>query len=103
MLVYGDAQLRQPLHRLTTSLREKIADANPESLDDVRELLIFAGQIEQAVEDSEISADARNQFVQLTDDIAKIFYELYAHGGVTQLPVIAEVSGRGNPWLTLKL
>lgn len=77
MLVYGDPKFSCPLLSLVARLRRHLARTNPESLDDLRSLLIVAGQVEQAVADW-VSENPSGKALQtateyLTDSIARLF------------------------------
>lgn len=58
MIVYGDPQFEIPLSALVTRLRKRAAtlfESSHPSLDDLRILLVFAGQLEQGVADADLS------------------------------------------------
>jgi hypothetical protein len=77
MLVYGDPKFVQPLKSLVEVFGERLASAGPRSLDDLRLLVIQAGQLEQAVADyaanQPMAGQLRPAMEHLTDCAAAEF------------------------------
>lgn len=77
MLVYGDPKFSVLLDALFENCRSRIRRLNLASLDELRSLLIFAGQIEQAVADRDMKSatdqELANASAQLTDCAARLF------------------------------
>jgi hypothetical protein len=83
MIVYGDPQFVQTLSVQVRHLRERVAQLcqDEPSLDDVRELLVQAGQLEQAVLDAlpaQLGPEEAQQWIErcqsFTDGVAKVYY-----------------------------
>ncbi len=83
MIVYGDPQFSQSLSIQVARLRQALLrlSQNEPSLDDVRELLVQAGQLEQAVHDvlpAQLPPEEAQQWIErcqsFTNGMAKAFY-----------------------------
>jgi hypothetical protein len=63
MIVYGDPQFTVPAEVFLSKLRQQLRETRPESLDDLRAVLIAVGQLEQGVADL---ADPCQNTIELT-------------------------------------
>ncbi|HYG22857.1 MAG TPA: hypothetical protein VEH04_08750 [Verrucomicrobiae bacterium] len=76
MIVFGDPEFSRPARVVLMSLRAQVERSAANSLDDLRTLLIQAGQLEQAVEDAgsaEIDEGLLNRIREVTDRAATAF------------------------------
>jgi hypothetical protein len=80
MLVYGDPKFCLPSRALIGNFQAHLAQCNPSSLDDLRSLLIEAGQLEQAVADAATDHQLITTTTRLTDSVAAIFCLRWMHG-----------------------
>jgi hypothetical protein len=82
MIVYGEPQYTAPANSFLAALRSRLSGSNPDSLEELRSLLIQAGLLEQALRDhretSAISKCLRQQAAQLTDAAAMAFHLVWA-------------------------
>jgi hypothetical protein len=102
VLVYGDTAFEATWNELIQRLDQTIAATDPASLDDLRKLLIEAGQLEQAIEDANGAPAAQAR--QLTDAAAEAFVSRFC--GETSAGVAAVVEdtfARLSPRATGKL
>src|SRR5437868_262413 len=80
MIVYGDPQFQCSYRSLVCLLSQRVARIDPANLDEVRTLLIQAGQLEQGISDS---PQASEQWIAagraLTDSVALAFYGAYSN------------------------
>src|SRR4051812_38454066 len=76
MIVYGDPQTTESLNSLIKRLSAIAARASSIPLDMARELLVRAGQLEQAVDDAQPPLDARlcQEVRRVTELLADVFY-----------------------------
>src|SRR4051794_22389103 len=77
MIVYGDPQTTESLNSLIKRLSAIVARASTSiPLDMARELLVRAGQLEQAVDDAQPPLDARlrQEVRRVTELLADVFY-----------------------------
>src|SRR4051794_16825703 len=83
MLVYGDPQFTAPLSRVLAGFRVRIRNARRIKLQDLRTLMIQAGQIEQAIHDTVAVESDKHlllaQSARITDIAAKGFYCAWCH------------------------
>jgi hypothetical protein len=77
MLVYGDPKFSMRLSQLFEICRARVQETNLASLDELRSLLVFAGQFEQAVADAAVNSVSLRELVAaatgLTDCLARFF------------------------------
>jgi hypothetical protein len=82
VIVYGDTELRMTLGELLGSMENRLLASDGSSIDDLRTLLVRAGQIEQALADAGRDADeAVVKAKALTDATARAFFFTFEHGG----------------------
>src|SRR5215212_489013 len=77
MIVYGDPQTIEPLNSLVMRLAAVVMRTSATiSLDLARELLVRAGQLEQAVDDAKPALDVhlREDVHTVTELLADVFY-----------------------------
>ncbi len=104
MIVYGDPQFSQSARPQLLKLRSTLDRTNPHSLDQLRTLLVQAGQFEQALEDSSDGSPATetlNQARLATDLAASAFCDVWfkcafqrtgiGHPPATPLPLAEEL------------
>jgi hypothetical protein len=77
MIVFGDPQFEETLAQVVKRFEAQANSARANSLDDLRALLIQAGQLEQAVSDAAENIEMENVFQKLTDKIAECFYAAF--------------------------
>lgn len=82
MLVYGRQEYQERLGTLLQHLAERAAGTRADSLDDLRTLLIQAGQLEQGIEDFQESGQALDPALahcihKLSEQAAKLFLEVW--------------------------
>ena len=80
MIVYGDPQFTIGSTVLLHALRRSAFAAKATNLDELRSLLIQAGQFEQAMADSSGSSAAQHRAQEITDLAASAFHAAYAGG-----------------------
>jgi hypothetical protein len=85
MLVYGDPSFSADARELALAMEQRAASTSADHLDDLRELLITAGQFEQALHDSATAGGIENRSWleaadALTDAAAHAFYAALAQG-----------------------
>jgi hypothetical protein len=77
MLVYGDPKFSVRLGQLFEICRARVQQTNLASLDELRALLVFAGQLEQAVADAAVNHGSLRELTgattDLTDCLARFF------------------------------
>src|SRR5438105_3316925 len=77
MLVYGDPKFSVRLSQLFDICRARVPETNLASLDELRSLLVFAGQFEQAVADAAFNSVSLRELMpaatDLTDCLARFF------------------------------
>jgi hypothetical protein len=81
MIVYGDPQFRVNCTAMVSSLQARLA-VEQLDLDSARDLLIAAGQFEQAIADYGENQPPAKAAQQLTDCAAALFYATYSSLGV---------------------
>src|SRR3954464_10301515 len=78
MIVYGDPKFERRYGEVVNALAARIRAIDSVNLDQLRTLLIQAGQLEQAVFDSgETNQDCRQAAARLTDCVAVMFYDAF--------------------------
>ncbi|HZV34836.1 MAG TPA: hypothetical protein VFB72_09715 [Verrucomicrobiae bacterium] len=77
MIVYGDPQFEAGSSELLEQLRERAFAASAEDLDQLRSLLIRAGELEQALEDAG-AEQAATCARKITDSAAAAFHDVWA-------------------------
>ncbi len=88
MLVYGDCSWLETGEALVGNLREALGEADRDSLDDLRRLLIQTGRLEQAAMD----AGVNGAYERITDLAATAFCECFRHPGTgLQKPSLHEL------------
>lgn len=70
MLVYGDPQFEESPAIVISRLRAEILTSHGKTIEEVRRLLVRAGQLEQAIADSEAGPDILKSASQCTDALA---------------------------------
>jgi hypothetical protein len=84
MLVFGDPKFSAPLSELFETFRARVRRMTLSSLDDLRSLLIFAGQLEQAVSDRANSSAVERKLeaasLNLTNTLANLFCRKFISG-----------------------
>jgi hypothetical protein len=73
VIVYGDAEVESTFDAMLESVATRVRATDPASLDDLRTLLVRAGQLEQALADDSEARDAVRGAEQLTDAVAEAF------------------------------
>jgi hypothetical protein len=77
MLVYGDRKFCVRTSELFENCRARVQQTNLASLDELRSLLVFAGQFEQAIADAAVNSVSLREFTvatcDLTDCLARFF------------------------------
>jgi hypothetical protein len=110
MLVHGDPQYEQSLTWTMDRLRRLAEKTDPQSPDDLRRLLIQAGQLEQALAD--LIGSAGNGLMvhamTLSDRVAMACIELWKGGDCRQtfagiLQTLSEIQLSGDPTLTIRI
>src|SRR5690606_3436750 len=82
----------ETLQHFLKQIRERAGMAGPDSLDDVRALLIQCGQLEQAVSDSGlVDAQWQAHFQQVTNNAAHAFFSAYVGEHVSAINVDDEL------------
>jgi hypothetical protein len=116
MIVYGDPHYRQKLSASVDQLRVAVEQTDSHSVDELRLLLIRAGQVEQGVADLRCSNESRSalldRIIRVTDSVADLFYRLWSGAPVltTADARLRQISGTlqeipiGNDWpVTIKI
>jgi hypothetical protein len=80
VIVYGDAEIESTVDAMLESVASRVRATDPASLDDLRTLLVQAGQLEQAVADHSEARDAIGAMEQFTDAIAEAFVGRFSNG-----------------------
>src|SRR5438045_6196641 len=84
MLVFGDPKFSIALKVLLEKFRTRVQQMTHASLDELRSLLIFAGQFEQAISDGAKGGAAEHELesasVHLTDCLAILFCRKFLAG-----------------------
>jgi hypothetical protein len=78
VIVYGDAEVESTVEAMLESVATRVRATDPASLDDLRTLLVQAGQLEQALADDSDAQDAIRAAEQLTDAIAEAFVRRFS-------------------------
>src|SRR3954463_3488311 len=79
MIVYGDPQVECSYLAIIDALSRLVAQTHPDKIDELRTLLVQAGQLEQAVCDSaDVRQEQRISACDLTDKTALTFYAVYS-------------------------
>lgn len=77
MIVFGDPQFDETLGKVVKRFQAQAHSTRADSLDELRALLIHAGQIEQAVSDAAENSSMETLFQNLTDETAKCFFAAF--------------------------
>jgi hypothetical protein len=78
VIVYGDAEVESTFNAMLESVATRVRATDPASLDDLRTVLVQAGQLEQALADHSEAHDAVRAAEQLTDAIAEAFVRQFS-------------------------
>jgi hypothetical protein len=96
MLVYGDPRKHDWLGRAFGRFRARAAATDFESIDELRDLLVEAGELEQAAADCpRLDSRFQKQIARLTDSVAAGFLQRWLNHDIAE-NLSAEISGLVN-------